>query len=85
MALFINRFLIYFFYFQFMLRKQVLNLYRDLLYAIREVPNENDRKELTEWVRSDFKANKHHKDEVLMEKIFFSVILLSGCPKAKIC
>jgi len=47
-----------------MLRQQVLRLYRSFLRAIREVPNEESKRELLEWARLDFKNNKHHTDEV---------------------
>lgn len=47
-----------------MLRQQVLKLYRSFLRAIRDVPDEESKKELLEWARSDFKNNKHHTDEV---------------------
>lgn len=47
-----------------MIRQQVLKLYRSFLRAIREVPNEESKKELLEWIHSDFKNNKHHTDEV---------------------
>lgn len=47
-----------------MVRQQVLKLYRSFLQAIREVPNEESKKELLEWIHSDFKNNKHHTDEV---------------------
>lgn len=47
-----------------MLRQQVLKLYRSFLRTIRDVPDEESRKELVEWARSDFKNNKHHTDEV---------------------
>lgn len=32
--------------------------------TLREVPNEDHRKELADWARSEFKKNKHEKDEV---------------------
>jgi hypothetical protein len=47
-----------------MLRQQVLKLYRSFLRTIRDVPDEEGKKELLEWARSDFKTNKHHTDEV---------------------
>ncbi|PSN52900.1 hypothetical protein C0J52_02975 [Blattella germanica] len=47
-----------------MVRQQVLKLYRSFLRAIREVPDENSKKELLQWTRSDFKVNKHQTDEV---------------------
>ncbi|XP_046560427.1 LYR motif-containing protein 2-like [Haliotis rubra] len=48
---------------QFMLRSEVLKLYRDIMRAIRQVSDADHRRELTEWVRHDFKQNKHHQDE----------------------
>jgi hypothetical protein len=47
-----------------MLRQQALKLYRSVLRAIHNVPDEQSKKELLEWARSDFKNNKHHTDEV---------------------
>jgi hypothetical protein len=47
-----------------MLRQQVLKLYRSVLRAIRNSPDEQSKKELLEWARSDFKSNKHQTDEV---------------------
>ncbi|XP_067675480.1 LYR motif-containing protein 2-like [Haliotis asinina] len=48
---------------RFMLRSEVLKLYREMMRAIRQVPDASHRRELTEWVRYDFKQNKHHQDE----------------------
>jgi hypothetical protein len=42
---------------QFMLRQQVISLYRNFFRAIRRLP-ERQRGELSDWVRADFKANK---------------------------
>ncbi|XP_070568280.1 LYR motif-containing protein 2-like [Ptychodera flava] len=52
---------------QFMLRQQSLRLYRDILRALREVQNEEHRKELKEWARSEFKQNKGEKDELTIK------------------
>lgn len=49
-----------------MVRKQVLKLYRDIFRTIKDVPEEADRIQLRSWARNDFKANKHHTDEVLL-------------------
>jgi hypothetical protein len=49
---------------QFLLREQTLRLYRDFLRLIQRVDNETNKKELKEWIRNDFKANKHHIQEV---------------------
>lgn len=51
--------------FQFMLRGEVLKLYRDMLRCLRQIPSESDRKDMCQWVREDFKANKDVSDEVL--------------------
>jgi len=47
-----------------MVRQQVLKLYRSLLRAIRGIPDEGNKNEVLQWVRTDFKNNKHHTDEV---------------------
>ncbi|XP_027711406.1 LYR motif-containing protein 2 isoform X2 [Vombatus ursinus] len=48
---------------QFMRRQQVLLLYRKILQAIRQVPNEQDRKYLKNWAREEFKRNKSATEE----------------------
>ncbi|XP_001376642.1 LYR motif-containing protein 2 isoform X2 [Monodelphis domestica] len=48
---------------EFMRRQQVLLLYRKILQAIREVPNEHDRKYLQNWAREEFKRNKSATEE----------------------
>ncbi|XP_034965286.1 LYR motif-containing protein 2 [Zootoca vivipara] len=48
---------------QFLRRQQVLQLYRKILKAIRQVPNETDRHYLRDWAREDFKRNKSATDE----------------------
>ncbi|XP_044532374.1 LYR motif-containing protein 2 isoform X1 [Gracilinanus agilis] len=53
---------------EFMRRQQVLLLYRKILQAIREVPNENDRKYLQNWAREEFKRNKSATEEVRTDK-----------------
>nr|XP_024214435.1 LYR motif-containing protein 2 isoform X2 [Halyomorpha halys] len=54
---------------EFFLRKKVLKLYKDILLCIREVPSQEDQKELREWVRRDFKANKYHKDQYAIKSL----------------
>ena len=49
---------------QFMRRQQVLLLYRRILKAIRQVPNDCDRKYLKDWAREEFKRNKSATEEV---------------------
>uniref|UniRef100_A0ABI7XQQ9 LYR motif-containing protein 2 n=1 Tax=Felis catus TaxID=9685 RepID=A0ABI7XQQ9_FELCA len=48
---------------QFMRRQQVLLLYRRILQAIRQVPNDSDRKYLKDWAREEFKRNKGATEE----------------------
>lgn len=49
--------------FQFLLRQEVLKLYRDIFRTTHLITDKSTRSELEEWARSDFKNNKHHKDE----------------------
>ncbi|KAJ7398224.1 LYR motif-containing protein 2 [Pitangus sulphuratus] len=49
---------------QFLRRQQVLQLYRKILRAIREVPAEQDRRYLRDWAREEFKRNKDATEEV---------------------
>jgi hypothetical protein len=49
---------------QFMLRQEVLKLYRDLHRAVRRIPDESSRKEMQIWVREDFKKNKTQTEEI---------------------
>lgn len=48
---------------QFMRRQQVLLLYRRILQAIRQVPNDSDRTYLKDWAREEFKRNKNATEE----------------------
>ncbi|XP_004925482.1 LYR motif-containing protein 2 [Bombyx mori] len=52
---------------QFLLRQEVLKLYRDIFRTIRLVPDELTRIELKQWAQSDFKNNKHHTDETTIK------------------
>lgn len=49
---------------QFMLRQEVLKLYRDLHRTIKKVPDESSRKELRLWLREDFRKNKLQTEEI---------------------
>ncbi|NXL15412.1 LYRM2 protein, partial [Setophaga kirtlandii] len=48
---------------QFLRRQQVLQLYRKILRAVREVPDEQDRHYLKNWAREEFKRNKDATEE----------------------
>jgi hypothetical protein len=52
---------------QFMLRQEVLKLYRDLYRTINKVPDESSKKELKLWLREDFKKNKGLSDEIAIK------------------
>uniref|UniRef100_A0A803XLV9 LYR motif-containing protein 2 n=1 Tax=Meleagris gallopavo TaxID=9103 RepID=A0A803XLV9_MELGA len=49
---------------QFLRRQQVLQLYRRILRAIRDVPAEADRRHLQKWAREEFQRNKGATEEV---------------------
>ncbi|NXP47973.1 LYRM2 protein, partial [Heliornis fulica] len=48
---------------QFLRRQQVLQLYRKILRAVREVPAEADRRYLKDWAREEFRRNKAVTEE----------------------
>lgn len=52
-----------------MLRKEVLKLYRDILRTIGKVSDENNRRDLKEWARSDFKTNKRDMEEIQIKML----------------
>lgn len=52
---------------QFMLRQEVIKLYRDLYRMINKVPDESSKKELKSWLREDFKKNKTLSDEIAIK------------------
>jgi hypothetical protein len=49
---------------QFILRSEVLKLYRNMLRTIKKIPDKQQQKEMIEWVRHDFTSNQHLQDEV---------------------
>ncbi|XP_071334601.1 LYR motif-containing protein 2 [Trachinotus anak] len=48
---------------QFLQRRRVLGIYRNMLRTIRQVPEEADRKYLRDWAREEFKRNRHATDQ----------------------
>ncbi|XP_047430156.1 LYR motif-containing protein 2 [Mugil cephalus] len=48
---------------QFLQRQRVLGIYRNMLRAIRQVPDEADRKYLRDWARDEFKRNKNATEQ----------------------
>ena len=56
--------LISIYFFQFMMRQEVLKLYREIFRTIRFVPDPSGQNELKEWARQDFRNNKDQNNEV---------------------
>ncbi|XP_063362717.1 LYR motif-containing protein 2 [Cydia amplana] len=56
---------------QFMLRQEVLKLYKDIFRTLRYVADESTRQELREWARTDFRNNKHLTDEATIKSMLF--------------
>ncbi|XP_058463516.1 LYR motif-containing protein 2 [Malaya genurostris] len=54
---------------QFMLRQEVLKLYRTIFRTIRQVPDASSRQELCNWARADFRANKHLTEELAIKML----------------
>lgn len=52
-----------------MLQRKVLQLYRNLLRTVKEVPDESSKGELTQWVRDDFRKNKDVEDEYAIKML----------------
>ncbi|CAN2391550.1 Belongs to the complex I LYR family [Pristimantis euphronides] len=49
---------------QFLVRRQVLGLYRRILRAVRQIPDPADRSYMRDWARGEFKKNKAASDEI---------------------
>lgn len=47
----------------FLRRQQVLQLYRRILRALRDIPAEADRRHLQQWAREEFRRNKDATEE----------------------
>ncbi|XP_054736344.1 LYR motif-containing protein 2 [Anastrepha obliqua] len=52
---------------QFMLRQEVLKLYREIFRTIRLVPDESNQRELREWARHDFRTHRGQTDELAIK------------------
>lgn len=52
-----------------MLRQEILRLYRDIHRTIRKVPDASSQRELREWARHDFRANKNQTDEEAIKSL----------------
>ncbi|CAK1585673.1 unnamed protein product [Parnassius mnemosyne] len=56
---------------QFLLRQEVLKLYREIFRTLRQIPDESTRSELKVWARADFRNNKHHTDESAIRSMLY--------------
>ncbi|XP_053670576.1 LYR motif-containing protein 2 [Anopheles nili] len=54
---------------QFMLRQEVLKLYRTIFRTIRQVPDAANRRDLRDWARTDFRNNKNQTDELAIKML----------------
>ncbi|XP_075166135.1 LYR motif-containing protein 2 [Haematobia irritans] len=54
---------------QFMLRQEVLKLYREIFRTIKLVPDANSQNELKMWARNDFRANREQSDEMAIKML----------------
>ncbi|EDW79689.1 uncharacterized protein Dwil_GK17885 [Drosophila willistoni] len=54
---------------QFMLRQEVLKLYREIFRTIRQVPDKHSQMELKAWARHDFETNRQQCDEVAIKML----------------
>ncbi|XP_041442818.1 uncharacterized protein lyrm2.L isoform X1 [Xenopus laevis] len=48
---------------QFLVRQQVLGLYRRILRAVRQIPDVADQRYMQEWAREEFRRNKGASEE----------------------
>lgn len=52
-----------------MLRQEVLKLYRKFFRTIKSVPDVTHQKELSDWVRNDFRKNINHSDDYTIKML----------------
>jgi len=58
---------------QFMLRQEVLKLYRTFFRTLRQLPDKNQQVEVAQWVRTDFKSNSnidHSQDDRIKALVY---------------
>jgi hypothetical protein len=59
-----------------MVRRDVLNIYKQLFKNVAKIEDADYRKYITDWVRGDFRSNKDLTDEVSCSfKISFLTLL----------
>ncbi|XP_036333075.1 LYR motif-containing protein 2 [Rhagoletis pomonella] len=78
---------------QFMLRQEVLKLYREIFRTIRLVPDKTNQRELRDWARHDFRTHSGQTDELAIKMMIQygrrsltelqTSLVLSGAGKGK--
>ncbi|XP_061169500.1 LYR motif-containing protein 2-like [Saccostrea echinata] len=48
---------------RFILRSEVLKMYKQMLRLVRKIPDQNQRQQLQKFIRQDFELNKNIQDE----------------------
>jgi len=48
---------------QFIKRKEVLKLYKDILFSIQKLDCDSDKVYFSKWVREEFRKYKHEQNE----------------------
>lgn len=59
--------------FQFLLRRQVLALYREALRIVREEGSPDNQKQLKDWIRYEFDSKRGLTDPVIIPFILFNL------------
>ena len=65
-------------YFQFLVRKQVLRLYRESLTIVREEKSLDHQKQLKDWIRYEFESRKGLTDPVSSILVEMFILLHIG-------
>ncbi|KXJ11377.1 LYR motif-containing protein 2 [Exaiptasia diaphana] len=56
---------------QFLVRRQVLSLYREIMKTIKQIENPEYQKELRNWTRDEFKQNKGTQDQDAIQNMIY--------------
>ncbi|XP_067946508.1 LYR motif-containing protein 2-like [Watersipora subatra] len=54
---------------QFMLRREVITLYKEMIQTCHRIPDKSTAKEMAEWVRADFRKNSTITDEAAIRML----------------
>ncbi|XP_064105512.1 LYR motif-containing protein 2-like [Macrobrachium nipponense] len=56
---------------QFMLRREAILLYRNILRQAQRLPDKNQRKEIRDWTRAEFEMHRHQEKEEVIKQLIF--------------